>query len=117
MTSQEENIQIATNIFRQRHQHQTITNLHVRPLRDRFTITALVNNIKTTNMIPIQEITHNNQGRNYSTSPDNNTSQIQYNPQHYAKCIACERVGQIGNLCAESQCEDSSAIYADPLVE
>ena len=116
MTNHDEHNQTAEDIFQQRHNNHTITNISVRRLRNRFIITALVNDRKIREVILLQEILEHNNDANNSTS-DEDSSLGQYDPAEFATCIACEDIGQIGNLCTNSQCEDSGAIYADPLIE
>ena len=117
MTNHDEHNQTAEDIFQQRHNNHTITNISVRRLRNRFIITALVNDRKIREVILLQEILEHNNAANDSTSEEDDSSLEQYDPAEYAKCIACENIGQIGNLCTNPQCEDSGAIYADPLLE
>ena len=117
MTNHDKQTQTAADIFQQRHNHHTIANISVCHLRNRFVITALVNDIKIRETILLQEILEHNNAANDSTSEEDDSSLEQYDPAEYAKCIACENIGQIGNLCTNPQCEDSGAIYADLIFE
>ena len=45
----------------------------------------------------------------------NNTATARYETPELAKCVGCEGIGLLGNLCTEDQCIDSGNIYADSI--
>ena len=117
MSNSDPRIQRCIQLFKQNHINQNITNINVRTLRLRFIVTALVNDTPVRQSIPFE---HTNLPTNQSTqdtseSSSNDDSSYNSDDIPYAKCIACENVGPIGNLCTDSDCEDSNAIYADPV--
>ena len=45
----------------------------------------------------------------------NNTATARYETPELAKCVGCEGIALLGNLCTEDQCIDSGNIYADSI--